>query len=405
MIRKKLILVLSLLLVLFIIISGCTKRRNLTGDNWSGVKPLIAVDSVFTMGYSYTTEGKVTGAEQHLITGADNGISAIAVVRFSGLPEPDTMTVIGQPTLKLVASRRSALGRTPLALSFYKLAQNWVADSTANIDDANISPIDIADITVQDTIQTAGDTLTVNVPISVLQNWQTAEVEGFNLVIKAINGGWLELKSNEISNGALLSFKYQLTGSTDTLEYSQRPIIDSYRITGEQNTLSENVWKLKDLLPQRMFFRFGLPDAIFKDMNNEPLDTTDRKRMTINKAELVLFVKNNPYFSTSKCFFYPYHVKVDTLASPAVLTDSNLESIVHSLTTGTIVESDSVRIDITAITQAYTSGDKAKNGIVVRSAQEMQNFGNLEFWHYSDAPAGKKPYVRIAYTPPYLKGE
>jgi hypothetical protein len=405
MIRKKLLLFMTALLLMLVVISACTKRDNLTGDNWSGIKPKIAVDTSFVMGYSYTHDGKVKGTEQHLLTGVENGISAIAVMNFSGLPEPDSMTVIEQPTLKLVASRRSPLGRTPLVLSFYKLAQNWAADSTANIEDTNISPLEIADFTVQDTIHTGGDTLTVNIPPALINSWKTDNVDGFNIIVKALNGGWLELKSNEISNGALLTFKYQAVGDTDTLEYSQRPSKDSYRITGMQDNLVDNVWNLKNLLPQRMFFRFGLPDAIFSDMNNETLDAADLKRMTINKAELVLFVKNNPYYETVKCFFYPYHLKADTLVSPTVLTDSNLEAITHTLSTGVVVDKDSVRIDITAITQAYTSGDKDKNGIVVKSNQEIQNFGSLEFWHYSNAPAGKKPYVRVTYTPPFLKGE
>ncbi len=404
MIMKKLPVLLSLLLITLLLLTACTKRNNLTGDNWSNVKPIMAIDSSFSMGYSYTNEGKVSGYEQHLLAGVDNGVSAIAVIRFTGLAEPDTMTVIEQPTLKLVASRRSPLGRTPLVLSFYKLTQNWAADSTSNILDANITPINIGDITIPDTVQTAGDTLTINVPISVIENWKTDDVTGFNLVIKALNGGWVELKSDEIASGALLNFKYQIHGDTDTLEYKQRPALDSYRVTGTQTELTDNTWKLKNTLPQRMFFRFGLNDNLFKDENNSPLDAADLKRMTINKAELVLYVKNNPYYSTAKCFFFPYHVKMDTLVSPVALTDTNLETISRTLSTGTIVDKDSVRIDITAIIQAYTSGDISKNGIVIKSTQEMQNYGSLEFWHFSNAPAGKKPYVKIAYTPPYLKG-
>lgn len=402
---KKLPAMLSLLLIILILVSACTKRNNLTGDNWSNVKPQMAMDSSFVMGYSYTNEGSVTGAEQHLLCGSDNGITAITVMQFTDIPEADTMTVISQPTLKLTASRRSPLGRSPLVLSFYKLAQDWAEDSTSTILDANMTPLGIPDFTVeQDTISSGGDTLTVNIPIPILEQWQTDDVEGYNIVVKMQGSGWIEFKSNEISQGPLLSFNYKLTGDTDTLEYSQRANIDSYKVTGTQTSLAANTWKLRNTLPQRMFFKFDVPGTLFKDTNNEVLDAADLKRMTVNKAELVLYVKNNPYYNNTKLFFYPYHVTMDTLAVPTALTDDDLETITRTLTTGTIISSDSVKIDITAIMQAYTSGDKTKNGIVVKTTSEMQNFGSVEFWHYNDAPAGKKPYIKIAYTPPYFKG-
>jgi hypothetical protein len=69
------------------------------------------------------------------------------------------------------------------------------------------------------------------------------------------------------------------------------------------------------------------------------------------------------------------------------------------------VDDDSVRIDITAIIHSFTSGAKPNYGIIIKSLQEMTNFGSLEFWDFDTAPAGKKPYVRVIYTPPYLKAK
>lgn len=404
MIKRKLTGLLIILLVMLLLTSACTKKKNLTGDNWSNLRPITAIDTSFVMGYSYLHDGKLAGTETSLIAGTEDGITSMAVMRFTNLPEPDTMAVIWQPTLKLVTTRRSALSRAPIELSFYKLTQNWAADSTSDILETNISSTSFANYTVmQDTISILGDTLTIPISTDVIHNWQTDGISGFSIVAKVTNAGWLEFKSFETGKGPLLNFKYQLTGATDTLEYSQRSSNDSYKVTGTQTNISANTWKLKNLLPERMFFRFGLPGSIFKDLNNEVLDAADVKKMTINKAELVLFVKDNPYYKNAVCYFYPYHVRIDTLMSPTVLTDGNLETISRSYTTATKVSGDSVKIDITAIVQAYTSGDKPKNGIVVRSVQEMQNFGNLEFWHYGNAPAGKKPYVRVTYSPPFLE--
>ena len=405
MIRKNIsgTLILLFVISLAMLATACTRKTNLTGDNWSGVVPRTAVADSFSMGYSYTHDGKVSGRESYIICGEEDGIEAIGVLRFIGLK--DTMTVIGQPVLKLVATRRSSLDRNPLALSFHKLSQNWAADSTDLILESNISPLLINEFAVPDTVSSAGDTLSVEIPAAIIENWKTEDVTGFNLVIKTVSGGWLEIKSNEIANGALLNFKYQLPGATDTLTYNQRPVLDSYRVTGTQPEVIDNIWKLKNLLPQRMFFRFNLADEIFTDADGVTLSSLDRKRMTINKAELVLFVKENPYYGSVRCNFYPYSVKTDTLAAPMALTDSDLQIISNTFSSGAIITADSVKIDITSIIQGITSGDISNYGVVIKNLAEMQNFGNVEFWHFSAAPDDKKPYVKIHYTTPFLKGD
>lgn len=395
--------ILTLMIIIITITFACTKKDNLTGDNWSGIGPQIAIADSFNLAYSYTHEGSVKGTEGYIICGSEDDIEAISVLRFTGLQEE--MTVIEQPTLKIVATRRSPLEtRSPLELSFHKLNQNWAPDSTDLISDANIIPLDIPDYVVADSVSSLGDTLTVNISADIIQNWETTDVTGFNLVIKAEEDGWLEFKANEIANGALLTFKYRVPDDTTTYTYNQRAYKDSYRITGTQDNLEDDL-KLKNLRPQRMYLKYTLPNTIFIDTLGVPLNTTDRQRMTINKAELILFVKDNPYYNDVVCYFYPYRVKKDTLAVPTVMTDSDLEAVAYTYSSGTKITADSVKIDITAITQGFTSADLQNNGIVIKNNAEMMNFGNVEFWHYSDAPAGKKPYVKIYYTIPFLKGD
>lgn len=394
--------ILLLTIVLILMPAACTKKKNLVGDNWSGITPLVAIDSTFGLGYSYTHTSKVKGNEGNIVCGSEAGIEAIGILRFTGLP--DTLTIIEQPTLQLVAVKRSPLRRNPVVLSFHKLDMNWAADSTDLISDVNISPLGMDNFTVQDSINSAGDTLSIAIPNNAIINWKTEDVTGLNLVIKALSG-WLEFKATESGRGALLKFKYQVPGSTDTLSYSQRTVLDSYRVTGTQSELTENTWLLKNLHPQRIYFKNLLSNSLFIDQDGIELNATDRRRMTINKAELVLFVKNNPYYGATRAYFYPYRVKPDTLVIPQVLTDADLQNIGLTFNSVAVMSSDSVKINITAITQAFTSGNLANNGIVFRNTSELQNFGNIEFWHTNDAPEGKKPYVKIYYTVPYLKGD
>jgi hypothetical protein len=160
-----------------------------------------------------------------------------------------------------------------------------------------------------------------------------------------------------------------------------------------------------------LYVKFALPNSIFTHQDStlsaadNILSDTDRKRMTINKAELILYVKDNPYYKNSSATFYAYDVEADTLSIPRVLSDSDVSDDLYLSTPSvTINDSSYVKIDITPLVQAYTSGDRQNHGVVVKINQEMQNFGSLEFWHFNDAPAGKKPLVRITYSVPFLKG-
>jgi len=232
--RKKAYTLIALVLIIMsMIMSACTKKDNLTGDNWSGIKPQLATVNSFEMGYSYTHEGTVKGNESYLICGSEGGIEAVSILNFIGLT--DTMTVIGQPTLKIVATRRSGISRSPLELTFHKLNKNWAADSTNNVLDTDITPLNFTYSVTQDTISSAGDTLTINIPAAVIQNWKTENVTGLNLVIKLTGTGWLEFKATELAGGPLLSFEYQIANSTTNQNYSQKAVKDSYRISGTEN--------------------------------------------------------------------------------------------------------------------------------------------------------------------------
>ncbi len=380
---------------------GCTRKDNLTGNDWSNLHPQVATADSFELGFSYQAEGKVKGTETRLVCGSQDLLEALAVLRFTGLPED--FEIIEAPVLKLVATRRSPLSREPLELTFHKLSQDWAADSTDLILDSNISALPVPTYPLPDSVSADGDTLEVDLDSAIIQNWETEGVTGFNLVLKAL-GGWAEFKSAETGGyGPLLTFKYQLAGEADTLTYSQRASRDSYRVTGEQAETLASAWQLKNLLPQRLYAKFQLNDNLFQDMDGNALSSEEIKRMTINKAELVLFVKDNPYYGSTACYFYPYSVKSDSVDSPMVLAASDLESIGYTFSSGTIVNKDSVAVEITSIVQAITSGDIQNRGVVIKATSEMQNYGSLGFWHYADAQSGKKPYVKIYYTIPYLK--
>ena len=128
------------------------------------------------------------------------------------------------------------------------------------------------------------------------------------------------------------------------------------------------------------------------------------KRVTINKAQLVLYIKNNPYYEKVNYSLLALNVVKDSISTPIALEDGDTELMSYIGTTTGLASGDSIVINITPMVQGYTSGNIENKGIVIRSLHEMLNLGELEFWHFGDptCPAAKKPVIRITYTPPFL---
>ena len=143
--------------------------------------------------------------------------------------------------------------------------------------------------------------------------------------------------------------------------------------------------------------------SLFQDTEGNPLNEIQLKRTTINHAELILYVKENPYYGTST----QYRLRADRVndsldinTAVAVLD----EQVASGIITQSYIRGDSLVVNVTPLIQAYTSGDKINYGIVIRSMQELINYGKIELWHFNDSstPAEKKPKLRVTYTPPFL---
>lgn len=388
-------LVLSMVLVLI----GCTKKTNPVGDNWSNVRPVTFSDTLFTRGFSYPRPTKITGREASLPCGNNNGRESIVIMQFVNLPETVEMDSMG--VLKLTAYKRSPLTRNPLQLQLFRLNRNWAIDSTDVITDSDIIALGMPLYTVPDTIRTDGTVLSIPIPIEVLSNWKVEGVDGMNFVIKVAGQGYIDLRSMETASGARLEFAYRLLNNATFYTYNSRPNKDSHRISGDPSALEDGKWVLRNILPSRFFVGFEINNSRFHDNDGIVLDPAQLKRTTINKAELVLYLKSNPYYHNLQYAMLPRNVTADSILTPVEITDGQCE-ILFDLGTSGFVAGDSIAVNITPLIQAYTSGDRINKGMIIQSLHEMLNFGEMEFWHYTDAPEGKKPFVRITYTPPYL---
>ncbi len=398
------------LAITLLALAGCIKKNNPTGNNWSNVRPVSLTDTLdMVAGYSFAGSGKVTGTESSLLCGDYNGIESVAFMRFTGLPAQGTFHIPSSyqdsTFLALTLTKRSPAQRYPVNLSVYKLNQSWTADSTYVIQDANLTLISQSVFTVPDTVLTAGTVIKIPIPMAQIESWRSeADTLGLTLAIKTGAYSWVEMMSLETGRGPQLSFVYRKDGETNTdeIKYEQRPTRDSYRLPAEEEApLLTDRWIVDNINPSRIYMNFAIDNSWFKDMHGNVMDELQRKRTTINRAQLVLHVKNNPYYGSNTTYKFRADRVNDSLdvTVPVKIEDSQLAT---GLKTEQLIRGDSLVVDITPIIQAYSSGNKVPYGIVIRSLQEMLNYGKIEFWHFEDAPPDKRPKLRLTYTPPYL---
>jgi len=407
---QKMRLLLVATLFLAIILGGCINDHNPTGNNWSNVRPMSFTTPLdIVAGYSFPGSGSINGTENSLVCGNYNGIESVAFVRFTGLPSVGTFHIPeayqDSTYLNLVLTRKFSESRNPVEVKIYKLNQSWAADSTNLIQDSNLSLITPQSYTITDSISSAGTQIKIPIPVAALEQWTSeADSLGLTLAIKTGENSYIEFKSRESGAGPKLHFLYRTTGENPIeKKYDQYCNKDSYRIDEETAPIITNQWILSNIPPSRIYLYFPMNFSLFQDTEGNPLNEIQLKRTTINHAELILYVKENSYYGTSTQYRLRADRVNDSLDINTAITVLD-EQVASGIITQSFIRGDSLVVNITPLIQAYTSGDKMNYGIVIRSMQELINYGKIELWHFNDSstPAEKQPKLRVTYTPPFL---
>jgi len=159
------------------------------------------------------------------------------------------------------------------------------------------------------------------------------------------------------------------------------------------------------MLPRRSFLKFDVDTANLVDQTGNPLDEFQIKHLTVNKAYLRLYLKENSFFTGKRnSYLSAYRVTKEIDGHQAIGKD-NLEYLVNSGTASKIfiAEADTTQfidVKITPLMQGFISGEKENFGIVLRSPYQSTNFDVMEF-HASDAEdVTLRPKVHFIYTLP-----
>jgi len=407
---QKMRLLIIATLFLAIMLGGCIKGHNPTGNNWSNVRPISFTTPMdIVAGYSFPGSGSLKGTETSLVCGNYNDLESVAFMRFTGLPSVGTFHIPeayqDSTYLNLVLTRKFSESRNPVEIMIYKLNQSWAADSTNLILDSNLTLITPQLYTIIDSISSSGTQIKIPIPIEALEQWTSdADTLGLTLAIKTGEDSYIEIKSLESGSGPKLRFLYRTNEEEQTeKKYEQYCTQDSYRIDEATAPILTNQWILSNIPSSRIFLYFPLDYSLFQDTEGNLLNEIQLKRMTINHAELIFYVKENPYYDTST----QYSIRADRLNDSLDINTAiaiSDDQVASGITTQSYIRGDSLTVNITPLIQAYTSGDKENYGIVIRSMQELKNYGKIELWHFNDnsTPPEKQPKLRITYTPPFL---
>ena len=417
-------------LIVILIIMGCTNKSNLvgTGEN-EGPEPesVIIGSEYFSSFHSFEDSLKNFNTDRTVIGNYekyDTANQAVTLIKFTSLPDSFysiedaslILSIKNKHNFDIINNTNLKIGKI-ISENWYESTALWNAptDSTGWFG-TEFSLFDGDDFELlPDLIMTLEeDSLVINIPEYLIENWIDADTLNFGLAFYTPNiDCFLEMNSSENGNDDLkpfITYDYQET-ETDTFVtqtvYASHDITIFY--TDDEYAAFPDQLILSDMQPIKMFMKFEVPDSIFASTVEHMVEDTVfmqlfMQRLTINKAELILHnSENNQYPIYGTIYIDPYIVITDTVDlnytdpySPFMSSD-DYEDIYISSSSDSL-GTEEFKIDITKIIQKLTAGEYENYGIMLKSIYECRDFIHLEF---ETELEDKKPEIRIIFTPPF----
>ena len=199
---ERTIQIFMLLFCLFLALTACTKKDNLTGDNFSDVRPQTFFYDGFDLGFSFGDSVAVKGNEKVLLCGHSSDVEAVTVLHFNTLPKDFTIPESYQDTtwvqLSIIRSNKSLRNSTVLQL--YSIEQHWLEDAAQELDLSAMTPIGET-FTLPDSIGSQGTIVKLPLSVEFLNQLSTAGKDSLSIGIKAADGTWCEIDSRSTGKG------------------------------------------------------------------------------------------------------------------------------------------------------------------------------------------------------------
>ena len=407
---------------------GCTNKSNLVGTGGNeGPEPesVIISSEYFSSLYSFEDSLKNFNTDRIVVGNYEKyntANQAVTLIKFTSLP--DSFYAIENASLILSIKNKhnfDNIDETTLKIgkiineNWYESTALWKepTDSTSwsgnefsLFDGDDFELIPDLEMTLEE------DSLVIDIPEYLIENWIDADTLNFGLALFTPDSDcFLEINSSENGNDDLkpfITYEY-MEAETDTT-FTTQTVYANHDITifytDDEYAVFPNQLILSDMQPIKMFMKFEVPDSIFTSTVENIIEDTTlfMQRLTINKAELILYNSgNNQYPIGGTIYIDPFIVTTDTVDlnytdpySPFMSSD-DYEDIYISSSSDSLGTEEFI-IDITKILQKLTAGEYENYGIMLKSIYECRDFIHLEF---ETELEDKKPEIRIIFMPPF----
>ncbi len=409
------------ILIFVVTIIGCTQKINTVGVpnvNNEPIEMVISDTTYFGNFYSMEDSCKNYIANPKLIVGNYENNEAASLIRFTSLP--DTIYQFDSENITLTLWLENSINFE--SLGFGKLKQEWVesqvtwktATDSTDWEDEFFESLDYTFDFEQ------LDSLDIEIPIEkfyseVSRSYYVIDSLIYNYGIILYSGSsddenrFIEIKSRESGTGPLLSFDYIPAEGDTSITFSQSTDYDTFRYFKKDEAngnfvIFQDELVISNIQPIKMYINFDISDTVFINADSSGIsDNYDYTMMTINKAELILSVKDSTEFTyplETSFTLFPYLVSSENPQVPFEY-DEDYKYVYGSINSSGSSSDLEFVIEITKIVQAITSGEYENNGILIKSTKESKDFSFIDFCTKYDE--GKEPKLRIIYTPPIFE--
>jgi hypothetical protein len=423
----RMVSIITLVVLLFLFVAGCSDKKNVIGDD-SNLHPYyteIKADSLFQYFYSYENETGSFIRNDKSLTGHFRTNESITLLRFTNLPDSgfvfteETAPSLILPVKKHFNSEGMVLRIGIIKQFWHHFFATWEnaeedVEWEKSWDDYSAMTLleGIEEYIVSEEDSTVVFTLPKEVLEGIIEGWTMEDPEGYGFAVYAEDGGvadsYLEFYSRETSDGPLLSFDYYATeGDTAAVSYERMPVHQTF-INSKQPVegyYTGEELQIANIVPTRTAIKLNLFDEFFVSLSPEE----DLKKITINKAELVLYKEQEEgtsHFGESRFEIFPYIIvnneypleEADNLPIPV----EDLQSISPTFTSVITETQDSLAVNITSIVQSHISELKPNLGFIITSSLENKDNSFIGFYPPGHLEEEKRPYLRILYTLPFI---
>ncbi|MDY6914910.1 MAG: hypothetical protein SVM86_01160 [Candidatus Cloacimonadota bacterium] len=407
---------LSIFFIIFLL-TNCTDKENPIGIN-EGPQPIettISDTSFFGNFFSYQDSLKSYNSSNKIIVGNYDDIEVKSLIKFQNLP--DTLNSLTDEFFKLTLVNKDSLNFSR-QLKFGKILQPWKENFVtwkAATDSTDWETEFFTEIDFQFDVATWQDSTIINIPYEYFytENEEQLIVDnevaenGFIIFCEENdNNGYVEFFSKDSDSKPYLSFDYTIADSDSIFSYNENLKEDAIlyeKIDGNNTEFPkyEDTLMIKNIPPVKIYMNLDLSFQNLIDKLNDIDSEDDLRRMTVNKAELILYKAEEEQFEKRTLFSLRPYVLTNESATTPFNYFEDYDYLSYSNDSFIDSSEDKYNIDITNIIQQVLAGEIDFNGLIFRSTNEGYDFEFIKFANkYSDVDL--QPKLRIIYTPPFL---